>query len=340
MPAHAIEPTTSAPRTSIADSLRAALCSHFRAPVRLEPVSLHSSGIVFKASVKTDPQLRLAVKYCRRPHSSEPDADFAQSQFGALQRAQAAFGDMQAPYKVPRPYALDTLPGAFAMSWIEGESLTRRMSRGLARSRIAADFFRAGAWLGRFHAVGPLRAGSFDFAERAGHLAEMIAGPLADPAFESGARLLLEGGAKAEGEPVHISWLHGDCKSDNILLSGGETYGIDVNLAHENSVEHDLAQFLNHLDLVLLDPSCLHRAGSRVVFENAFLDGYRSAGPSVSALCLGWVRLWALLNLWRSSLDACRGSKLQAWLVNRNCSRLCARLTRELADVEWNGRTR
>ena len=142
--------------------------------------------------------------------------------------------------------------------------------------------------------------------------------PAAHATFAQAAAVLEETRSAAESRPVDRSWLHGDCKTDNFMFDAGKTYAIDIGLSHENAVEHDLAQFLNQLDMLLARPRFLRLAFGRKALHEAFWRGYRATGPEVSEPCLRWLRLFGLFALWHTTVvEDGRESALRAWLLNR-----------------------
>lgn len=320
----------------LASRLRESLTSRYQAPVHLAAISVRSNSTVFMARIGTDPEVRLAVKCCHVPGTSEPNGRIATEQFNAFEKLGNAFGASTPEFRVPAVVFFDLPLAAIGMRWIDGESLTQRLTSLLAVRRIASSMEKAGAWLGHFHRVGPLRDGHFNYGERHDYVTRMAAQPLAQAVFSRAARLLVDSRNLVEAQPVRYSWLHGDCKSDNIFFADAATFGIDISVAHENCIEHDLAQFLNHLELLLLRPAHLHLAAFRQPIEAAFWKGYRSTGPEVSVACLPWVRLWALLGLWQSTVEG-RASRVSSWAINRMFSRVCARLAAELARAQPRG---
>lgn len=311
--------------------LRAMLTERLGAPVSLSAVSTRQNSAVFRADIDAPSRPRhLAVKCCFLPRSGIPDPVVAGAQYAAYERTHLA---MQGEHRAPAPLLFDAPLAAFVMDWVDGPSLTRRLAEPLAPLHLVGDFARVGAWLGSFHCCGPLRAGRFDYAQREAHLRELAEDPLPDDAYGEACTALTAARESVEGQPVQVSWLHGDCKTDNFLLAEGATYGIDLSLAHENAVEHDLAQFLNHLELLLTGPRGLHLRPLRGIAQRAFWSGYRSTGPHVSTVCLAWVRLWSLLSMWQTSIRTPGRSRLGQWALGEIFQRACGQLTRSLAMV-------
>ena len=128
---------------------------------------------------------------------------------------------------------------------------------------------------------------------------------------------------------VEVTWLHGDCKADNFILTGQGIYGIDISLCDENPVEYDLAMFLNNLGLLLSGPQYIHVRAMQSRFEQAFWQGYRLLGPPVSQVYLDWTRLNFLLSQWHTMLNGQR-PRINTWILNCMFSNLTTRLSRRV----------
>ena len=309
------------------------LASHFYgATVALEgPVSIRGCSQIYRAHVHTNPVTYLAVKRCLISQTTTPDTATALDQYAALARVGNAMRPFSPKYLVPEPVYVNKELATLAMSWIGGKPLTAMLRHPAAWVRGAAWFADVGAWLGCFHAAGPARVDSFDYEARKQNLSELETSPLPNGAFMPAVRIATNHLQKLSGLQVHASWLHGDCKTDNFMIDGKSVYAIDVSLKHENAVEYDLAQFLNHLDLNLLSPQSVLQRGFRSAFVRAFLRGYEASGLQISRECLEWVRLWAALTLWRSTLLG-RTTTSKTWILDHVFASLvrdrCKALTR------------
>jgi hypothetical protein len=92
------------------------------------------------------------------------------------------------------------------------------------------------------------------------------------------------------------SWVHGDMKSDNVLVDGDKAFGLDLHLIHENTVAYDLAPFLNHLGLLRWTPrGALQRRKLDIVAE-CFLRAY-SPDAAGWRLPIAWLRTYLLLQV-------------------------------------------
>jgi tRNA A-37 threonylcarbamoyl transferase component Bud32 len=296
------------------------------------PISVRDNSEIFHAVIETGTPLEAAIKYCLIPHTTVPDDSAATEQFVALELVHNAFASRDGRFRVPTPLHLAPATASYAMGWVDGESLTRKLQRP-AVFMEGPDWFEAvGAWLGNFHSAGPCRRQFVCLDERLSALEDLRLFPVPDPSFARAIQTLQKTAPQLKGIEVEASWLHGDCKTDNFFLSGENVYGIDISLRYENPVEYDLAQFLNNLDLLLGSPQYPHLSLLRSRLEKAFWRGYRSTGPAVSHTCLDWLRLNFLLSLWRGRLEGRRRS-IRKWLLNRMFGKLAARLSGKLAST-------
>lgn len=315
------------------EQVRQSLSDHFDgAGVALEgPISVRDNSEVFHATIATAVPLEAAIKHCLLAQTKRPDAAAAEGQFVALQRVHAALANRDRRYRVPTPLYLAPALGTFAMSWVDGESLTKKMRHPAVYLEGPCWFEEIGAWLGNFHQAGPARRRRVDPGQQLGVAGELRASPLPDPSFATALLTVQKTAPRLADIEVEVSWLHGDCKTDNFIVSGPDTYGIDISLSHENPVEYDLAQFLNNLDLLLAEPQFLHLLGMRSKLEKAFWRGYMRTGPAVSHAYLDWLRLIFSLSFWHTILTE-RKRNLRSWMLNRMFAKLVERLSKKLRD--------
>ena len=297
---------------------RKAVSDHY-AGVNIEidgPVSIRDNSQIFHATVNTATPLQVAIKLCLDPQTKTPDKSAAVEQFAALERVSNVLENDNNRFRVPKPLCLSAELATFAMSWVEGKSLTSRLRHPSVFMKGEDWIHGIGAWLGNFHKVGPLRRCQVCLDERIKVIEELRISPMPDRAFAEAIRVLQKTAPTMNGMDVEVSWLHGDCKTDNFLLSGNGIYGIDISLSYENPVEYDLAQFMNNLDLLLRSPQYLYLRGMQSKLEAAFWRGYRSTGPSVSDAYLNWLRLGFSLSFWHSMLKG-RHRNIRTWILNR-----------------------
>ncbi|HJV94106.1 MAG TPA: aminoglycoside phosphotransferase family protein [Azonexus sp.] len=314
------------------EQLRESLSDHFDGVgVALEgPISVRDNSEVFHATIDTAVPLEAAIKRCLLPQTKRPDEAAAKEQFVALQRVHTAFANRNRRYRVPTPLFLAPALGTLAMSWVAGESLTRKLRHPAVFIEGARWFEAIGAWLGNFHQAGPRRRRRVDLGQQLRVAEELRASPLPDRSFATALLTVQKTAPLLTDIEVEVSWLHGDCKTDNFILCGQDVYGIDISLCHENPVEYDLAMFLNNLGLILASPQHLHLLGMQSKLEKAFWRGYMSTGPSVSHAYLDWLRLVFSLSFWHTTLTD-RKRNLRSWMLNRMFKKLVKRLSRKIA---------
>lgn len=320
-----------------------ALSNHFNGmAIELDrPISVRANSEVFHAMIGSIAPLEVAVKRCYVAMTKTPDVSGAREQFAALERLNQAFADKNIRYGVPTPLCLMPVLATFVMSWVQGESLTKKLHRPSVFMDGPAWFEGVGAWLGYFHQQGPLRRQTVNLEDRLLVVDELCASPIPGPSFTNALQMLRRSAASLEGTEAEVTWLHGDCKTDNFFLSGQHIYGIDISLRHENPVEYDLAQFWNNLDLLLSNPKYLHLVGMhfhlvgnmRSRFEKAFWRGYLNTGPTVSHPYMNWLRLNFLLSFWHETLLRPR-PRLRTWLLNRMFTKLAVKLTQKIGAIQ------
>ena len=290
------------------------------------PISVRNNSTVYIVRPGNGQSVRAILKCCRNPVTGLSDNESANRQFHALSRAHGALDSVGLGQDVPRPLLLLPAAGAYAMSWVEGEPLTAWLYRRCELSALVDACERAGHWLARFHTAGPLRAGVADIASKLIRIDEMRRLPVRHPVFKLALNALASTSDIILSPQLHISWLHGDCKADNLLISRANVVGIDMDLRYENSIEHDLAQFMNHLDLVLMRYRLLHLRRNAGLLQNSFILGYRKSGISINMDFLGWLRMWSALTLWHSSLVEAPPPWYKRWLLERQFSNLTGRI--------------
>ena len=274
-----------------------------------------------------------AVKLCLRPYTSIPDGSFAREQFDTLHRTRAAMAG-NADFSVPDPYFLDEEHGVLGMEWIAGTEMTAAIFA--IRGTVSAAeqlLCRAGQWLRHFHTAGRVSQRCLDTGHRLGQL-QFDAGTSAlagDPVYARAVRQARKMASDVGSVLLDSSWIHGDFKTDNLLVSGGRTVGLDINARFENTLFHDIAPFLNHLDIKLLRPAAWRFVGRRNQLVEAFLAGYGLDRGDAIMRALCWARMVSMLTVWESVAERQR-SRLPAmatqWLFRRATSRLIDDLER------------
>lgn len=274
-----------------------------------------------------------AAKLCLLPYTSIPDGRSAREQFETLRRTRAAM-EGNADFSVPEPYFLDDEHGVLGMEWIAGTEMTAAVfaTRGTVSSAEEL-IFRAGKWLRHFHVAGRVRQRCLDTEHRLAQLqcdtrASKLAG---DPVYARAVRQAKKIAPEVGSVPLDSSWIHGDFKTDNLLVAGTRTIGLDINARYENTLFHDIAPFLNHLDLKLLGPRAWRFVGRRNRLIEAFLAGYGLDRDDAIMRALCWARLVSMLTVWESVAERQR-SRLAGmatqWLFRRATLRLIGDLKR------------
>ena len=188
-----------------------------RGPVR----SGHYSDI-YRARVP-GVNTELAVKCLVDPATGEPDCATAQRQFDALNRVHHAMPD-NARFRVPRPYLAVPTDGMVVVEWISGRSMTELfLSTGLTLAQARALMRRAAEWLRCFSDSGMTAAQPLNVADKLDALAwmETLLGRyrIAQEAFAA----LRVHAERAGMLALTRSWLHGDFKTDNLLVDTNDT---------------------------------------------------------------------------------------------------------------------
>ena len=295
------------------------------------PVSVRANSHIFRTTFNAACPLDTAVKKCLQPQTGKPDPLAATTQFSALTRVNQAFKNGASRFRVPAPYNIAPELGIFSMAWVDGKALSDKLHHVGAVVHGAEWMHGVGAWLGYFHQVGPLKTESVSLEQRRLRVARP---PVLTTAGVTPSRVTQALQAAAETmrhEQVAVTWLHGDCKADNFILSGHDIYGIDLSLCHENPVEYDLAMFFNNWDLLLYNPKLLPLWPLKKRFENAFWAGYQSTGPKVSARYLAWVRLNFLLSPWQT-LNNSTAATGNRWVMKKIYSKMADNLTAQLLE--------
>jgi len=264
--------------------------------VRGPVYSLENSDIYYAECGRFESPL--AIKLCKVAATGRPDRAAASGQYRALERVASKMTSLE--YGVPRPIGLIENRGIVITEWIRGDSLTRILQRRGCDRETALDLVRrAGTWLRLFHSCHPLQPGKLDVREKVAAIHATVREQGRRPRMVSDAVRLLEASSDRTGSiELRKSWLHGDYKTDNLLLAGRRMIGLDVHVKHESVVQYDVAAFLNRLQLTLLHPSALRLRRHGPVFEEGFLDESLRADAAPTALPLAWIRLYMILCSW------------------------------------------
>lgn len=290
-------------------------------------VASRDNSAVFLGTAAGGSADRLAIKCCYLPGTNLPDEKTAEMQYLALASVHSALASVPTCFRVPVPEFFERKLAAYAMSWIDGQSMTELMRSCSSRTRLLHSLERVGGWLGSFHAAGPIRHGLARLSDQASELDAMHKNPVDNRYFLEGVLLLRSENFGTASGMTSLSWLHGDCKTDNFLLTDSDVVvGIDVAIAYENAVEMDLAMFLNDLALRLWTPAFARLAWAEAGLRNAFLKGYSVTGPPFDPALLQRLRLWSALGLWYNYVMVQKLGMVRRWYLNRCFSGLVRRL--------------
>jgi hypothetical protein len=315
--------------------MKRALSAHFSSSgMALEnPFCIRDNSNIYHTRIPAPEPFDAAVKQCLFPQTQSLDPLAAKDQYNALERVHTAFAGLDGRYSVPTPLHFSPALAAFAMSWVDGESLSRKLRSPLALIEGQGWLREVGAWMGHFHTAGPRRSQRLGADPRHLDAGNYAASAAPESTFSNAIRVLRQSAPLLKGLQVEVTWLHGDCKADNFILTGQEVYGIDISLTDENPVEYDIAMFLNNLDLLLSGPQHIHLRAMQSKFESAFWQGYGPCGPPVSQAYLDWTRLNFLLFQWHTMQSGQR-PRLNAWVLNRmyasSTAHLCRKVDRDL----------
>lgn len=208
----------------------------------------------------------------------------AATQFRAMQAVWPHFAAHRV-WRIPEP--LDLLPEgpALVMEAVPGQSLQARSplvawwGRGLARAE--RDCRRAGGWLRFYHDVGaspegePVDVGCQWRAIEESRGALGVTGVAAafSPSLLARFRAVADG---LEGQVRPVAHVHGDFSLDNVLVADDRVTALDVFGVHRRARDHDVASFLNSIELLRLTRPVPRRAIGRL--RSAFVTAYFGEG--------------------------------------------------------------
>jgi hypothetical protein len=240
----------------------------------------------------------MAVKICLRPGTTEADREAAQRQYETLLRVHDAMGD-GGEHSVPRPCLLLAEQALLATEWVAGQSMTALVFSWRCSSTKAATLVaRAARWLRHFHACHRLDPGPLDAGEKLAFLSQLQGAMPGNARFARAVEALRASAARASNTPLERSWVHGDFTADNVMVAGARTVGVDIDVRHENTVIHDLAPFLNYLELRVFHPDGWRHAFSVERLSRTFVEAYFQGPGGGIATPLAWLRLYLLLQGW------------------------------------------
>jgi hypothetical protein len=308
------------------------------AAIRVEgPTRTARYSRIFRAHVPGLPT-PVVVKCLLDPLTGGPDRTWARLQFEVLDRVHRATTIRDQSYRVPVPYLLAESEGIVVAEWVDGRPMTELfLSRHLTVDQGRELVRRAAAWLRHFYSLRPLSPAPLDVDGMLEEVGAMERAQASSHRSVRAAFLELRKHADAAGDcPMERSWLHGDFKSDNLLVDDASTVGIDMYARYENTVAHDLASFVNHWDLTLCDPRAWRWRPHREEIAGEFLDTFDPTYRREHRLPYAWIALFGMLGLW-DEFRRRRKSTLRHVYLEACFGHLVRRMTRELAKAAGNG---
>lgn len=251
------------------------------------------NSIVFQGECSNFPG-QLAIKWHRDPATL--------GDFEAVTKVQDNFGS-GVDYAVPNFFAQLPEDNIEITEWVDAEPLSVQLKHAdLDRKKMNAYFYRAGAWIYKFHNVESLSPTTVPSEQKLEALRTELAGRKlwADKVSKNAFLLLEEHADTVANIPASQGLIHGDFTPDNILISDGKTVGIDFTTRFRNAVVLDLANFITHLILLAWEPrnilNGLYSGREELVFS--FLEGYQAEGGLISDLQLNWLLTHNFLKLY------------------------------------------
>jgi tRNA A-37 threonylcarbamoyl transferase component Bud32 len=274
-----------------------------------------------------------AVKICVDDRTGVPAPESAESEFDALVRVANAMGSGR--FGVPVAVALHRTDAKIVTQWIDGKTMTQLvLMRPFSRSNLLRLCHSAGEWLAAFHRSRTLPDGALDLDDKWPQVQELLRSrPVRDEVFLATAAFLSEAAPYVARPILARSWLHGDFKLDNVMVSPDRIVGIDVDASFENVVFYDVASFLNHLSLVLQKPSLALLRRSKTDCYAAFLAGYACAGGHADRLVLQWIMLFQVLDLWKALEQQCPGLSFKRRVQRVHLRGLCRSSLRDAQQL-------
>jgi aminoglycoside phosphotransferase (APT) family kinase protein len=273
--------------------------------------------------------MHVAIKECFDPTTLEPSAESAEREFVALQRIAASTTAKGRLALAPTPLALCRGHGSYAMSWVDGRSITEALLATSCDATVAVRLgTHAGKWLREFHALRALPQRCSDFAAKIPYVRQILATREDDTLVRRAAEVLSQNASAAAAIELPASWVHGDMKSDNLLIAEDRVVGLDAQLNHENTVAYDLAPFLNHLRLLRWSGRGFRRRRAAAIVAENFTRSYSTAARDWS-LPVAWLRAYLLLQIVApSDCAASLRSRIARWPARIELASILKKLER------------
>ncbi len=283
----------------------------------------------------------VAVKCYRKQGGG---ADLANSQYSSLLSIWPVFGN-GGPLSVPRP--LDFFPDlpALVMERVEGEPLQKMIRKYYfsikRRPALARACRSSGEWLRRFHHATREASGRLDVEAKQDQAMVNVL-TLESQGFTAGLcrqmeTFLVWRAKDVIGTDMEMALIHGDFTVDNVLLDGNKIIVLDLHGKDCNAIYHDLATFLNSLELMRL---CWPLWGSFIdLCAKSFLAGYFGK-TSYSANALLYLRLTGFVSVALEILERRWSQPLARFWIRRRLEYLLHKLLSEHGALTKAGRSR
>lgn len=282
------------------------------------PVSLHQYSVIYRARCSCIPH-PLLIKQPRNGVAS------ARQQYDALLlafRRMKQFSGLRVP--TPYPWLLDH--GLIVMEWIEAPTIRQLLHNRKSRSsNVISVLEAAGKWLASYNGNTNQQTTTLAVDELLGNITRKMRKhhPRRD-AFVCHVEKLTSMADIVRDDLIDLSFAHGDFKPDNLLVGHDEIVGIDINGGEPRPAVLDLAHFLLHLDMHLLDPAGWWLLPRRSSLRSAFLRGYRGHARGVDERSLAWAELHRVLDHYYDRVVDRKG--LVETVLLKQAYRICADL--------------
>ncbi len=241
----------------------------------------------------------LIVKIIKESHSFDSIESQAKLEFDALKKLYSInTGDDF--HLCPKVYPIMIDRGAVVMEYIEGPVLTEYLLdiKVPVRQKILT-LEKAGKWITTVHDHFSSSKGVIPHEKIMNNIRIAMGHKKSDHSKEKAFRILDDCQKSLDNISIYITCLHGDFKTDNLIVSGNNLVGIDTRLAHTGISFRDIAYFINQLDLLFYQPKglCL-RWFLRSRCHTAFFKGVRDIWLPEQYFALLWLRLALILMVW------------------------------------------
>jgi hypothetical protein len=192
-------------------------------------------------------------------YNSSDQLPFAQQQYDTLRLLWPSF-EKSSYYQIPKP--LDFFPEfpAMVMEEVSGctvqESLRALLWPLVSEDKVLLLCSECGKWLRFFHDVTRIKPGVLDTGDKLScleaALIKLRGQVLTDKLFANLSMAIEAIRGQVSEREEERALVHGDFSTDNVLVAGIGATAIDIEGRYKNVIYHDLASFLNSIDLIAL----------------------------------------------------------------------------------------